>query len=107
TVGATSQPNWTALCGVLGRTDWEADLRFATGSTRHEHRAELIEAIEAITVTQPIRHWVDLLQSAGVPCAEIQTYDKVFADPHLQERGFFWEADHPTLGPVRQLGSPL
>jgi crotonobetainyl-CoA:carnitine CoA-transferase CaiB-like acyl-CoA transferase len=107
TVGATSPPNWTALCGILGRRDWQTDPRFATGSTRHEHRVELIEAIEEITVTQPIRHWVSLLESAGVPCAEIQTYDKVFADPHLRERGFFWDADHPTLGSVRQLGSPL
>lgn len=107
TVGATSQPNWTAFCRVLGRRDWETDPRFANGSTRHEHRVELVEAIEAITLTQPIGHWVRLLQEAGVPCAEIQTYDKVFADAHLQERGFFWDAEHPTLGRVRQLGSPL
>lgn len=107
TVGATSQPNWKAFCGVLGHPEWEADARFASASTRHEHRQELIEAIEAVTVTQPIRHWVALLQGAGVPCAEIQTYDKVFADPHLHERGYFWDAPHPTLGAVRQLGSPL
>jgi formyl-CoA transferase len=107
TVGATSQPNWTAFCRVLGRSEWEADQRFATASTRHEHRRELIEAIEAVTVRQPIQHWVGLLQDAGVPCAEIQTYDKVFADPHLQERGYFWDAPHPALGAVRQLGSPL
>jgi crotonobetainyl-CoA:carnitine CoA-transferase CaiB-like acyl-CoA transferase len=31
----------------------------------------------------------------------------VFTDPHLTERGFFWDAEHPDLGPVRQLGSPM
>ena len=107
TVGATSPPNWAALCAVLGRRDWEADPRYVSSSTRHDHRGELIEAIEAITETQPIRHWISLLRGAGVPCAEIQTYDKVFADAHLEERGFFWDAEHPTLGSVRQLGSPL
>jgi crotonobetainyl-CoA:carnitine CoA-transferase CaiB-like acyl-CoA transferase len=107
TVGATSQPNWKSFCDVLGRADWTYDDRFYDASTRHAHRSELIEAIEAITVTQPIRHWVRLLQGAGVPCAEIQTYDKVFTDPHLVERGYFWDADHPKLGAVRQLGSPL
>ncbi|HEY8813987.1 MAG TPA: CoA transferase [Candidatus Dormibacteraeota bacterium] len=107
TVGATSGPNWTAFCRALGRPEWETDARFVSPSTRHAHRLELIEAIEATTVTQTIGHWVALLQRAGVPCAEIQTYDKVFSDPHLRERGFFWDADHPTLGAVRQLGSPL
>jgi crotonobetainyl-CoA:carnitine CoA-transferase CaiB-like acyl-CoA transferase len=107
TVGATSQPTWTAFCRVLGRPEWEADPRFANASARHRNRTELIEAIEAITVQQPIQHWVAMLQGAGVPCAEIQTYDKVFADPHLEERGYFWDAAHPTAGAVRQLGSPL
>jgi len=42
-----------------------------------------------------------------VPCAPIQHYGQVFTDPHLLARGFFWEAPHPTLGSVRQLGSPM
>ena len=107
TVGATSVPNWRAFCEVLGRPEWESDPRFATASTRHEHRQELIEAVEAVTAAQPIDHWVGRLQQAGVPCAPIQTYDRVFADAHLRERGFFWDAPHPKLGPVRQLGSAI
>ena len=37
----------------------------------------------------------------------LQTYDQVFNDPHLNARGFFPEAPHPTLGPVKQIGSPM
>jgi formyl-CoA transferase len=42
-----------------------------------------------------------------VPCAPINDYGQVFTDPHLTERGYFWDAEHPDLGPVRQLGSPM
>jgi formyl-CoA transferase len=42
-----------------------------------------------------------------VPCGLIQNYDQVFNDPHLAARGFFPEAPHSKLGPVKQLGSPM
>jgi crotonobetainyl-CoA:carnitine CoA-transferase CaiB-like acyl-CoA transferase len=42
-----------------------------------------------------------------VPCAPIADYRQVFSDPHLAERGFFWDAPHPVLGQVRQVGSPM
>ena len=42
-----------------------------------------------------------------MPCAPIQDYGEVFNDEHLLARKFFWDAPHPTLGGVRQLGSPM
>src|SRR5205807_7998098 len=63
--------------------------------------------IEAVTVTGSRAHWIAAFQDAGVPCGAIQTYDQVFNDPHLGERGYFWEGAHPALGTVRQLGSPM
>ena len=42
-----------------------------------------------------------------MPCAPINDYGQVFTDDHLTARGFFWDAPHPALGPVRQLGSPM
>jgi formyl-CoA transferase len=52
-------------------------------------------------------HWLKLLDEAGVPCAPIQDYGQVFNDDHLNARDYFWDAPHPTLGPVRRLGSPM
>jgi crotonobetainyl-CoA:carnitine CoA-transferase CaiB-like acyl-CoA transferase len=50
---------------------------------------------------------VSQLQKAGVPCAEIQTYDQVFNDPQLRARAFFWKGRHSRLGDVDQIGSPI
>jgi formyl-CoA transferase len=47
------------------------------------------------------------MRQAGVPSGLVQTYDRVFQDPHLLARDFFPDAPHPKLGAVRQLGSPI
>ena len=107
TIGATSVPNWRALCKVLGLEQLENDARFAKNHLRHQNRRELIPLIEAVTASKPVAHWVELLGSAGIPCGPIQTYDQVFNDPHLAARGFFSDAPHAKLGPVKQIGSPM
>ena len=107
TAGVPSPPLWTAFLGVLGLPELEADPRFATNSDRHANRAELIPLLEAVTSTRTREHWLGAFQAAGVPCGAIQTYDQVFNDPHLVERGYFWDGPHEALGPIRQLGSPM
>ncbi len=92
TVGATTPRNWRSFCDVLGHPDWADDERFKDNpSTSREPRA----------------FWVSRLQIAGVPCAEIQTYDQVTNDPQLTARAFFWKGRHSRLGDVEQIGSPI
>jgi formyl-CoA transferase len=107
TLGATTKPNWEALCRALGLERLLGEARFADGSRRHAHRAELETMIEAVTNKQPVAHWLDLLERAGVPCAPIQDFGQSFNDPQLVERDFFWNAPHAKLPKVRQLGSPM
>ncbi|MDQ6771509.1 MAG: CoA transferase [Candidatus Dormibacteraeota bacterium] len=107
TLGATTARTWTALCHVLDVESLLADPRFATSSSRHEAREELLPVLEAATRERPIAHWLEALARAGVPCSPIQDYAQVFADEALTARGFLWDGVHPTLGSVRQLGSPM
>ncbi len=107
TMGATTARNWDACCEVLGLRELKDNARFKTNAVRHQNRHELIPLIEAVTQTKPAKHWVDALIEVGVPCGLLQTYDQVFNDPHLLARGFFQDAPHRTLGPVRQMGSPM
>ncbi|HXM55836.1 MAG TPA: CoA transferase [Candidatus Dormibacteraeota bacterium] len=107
TIGATSTRNWAAFCTAMGMERLRSDPRYADTNSRHAHRAELIAEIEEVTTTRPMAHWLELLEAAGVPCAPIQDYGQVFHDEHLLARQFFWEAPHPTLGSVRQVGSPM
>ena len=107
TVGATSPRNWRSLCEVLGHPEWTDEERFKDNSSRHARRDVLIPMIEEVTSREPRAHWVALLQTAGVPCAQIQTYDQVVNDPQLQARDFFWKGRHSKLGEIEQIGSPI
>ncbi|MFD2090822.1 CaiB/BaiF CoA transferase family protein [Blastococcus deserti] len=107
TAGAVTPKTWKGFCSALGLEELVDDERYATGSTRHAHRDTLIPAIEAVTTTRTTDDLVAALDAAGVPCAPIADYGQVFTDDHLNQRSYFWDAPHPTLGPVRQLGSPM
>ncbi len=107
TIGATSTRNWAAFCAAMGLEWMLGDPRYVDTNSRHAHREELIAEIEEVTRRRPMAHWIEVLEEAGVPCAPIQDYGQVFNDRHLQARGFFWDAPHPTLGSVRQIGSPM
>jgi crotonobetainyl-CoA:carnitine CoA-transferase CaiB-like acyl-CoA transferase len=107
TLGAITPKTWDGLCAALDAPHLRDDPRYADSSARHAHREELIEQIEAITTRRAAADLVAALEAQGVPCAPINDYDQVFSDRHLAERGYFWDAEHPDLGPVRQLGSPM
>ncbi|HVH65719.1 MAG TPA: CoA transferase [Candidatus Acidoferrum sp.] len=107
TVGATTPRNWHGFCRALGLTRLENDPRYADVNLRFAHRRELIDDVEKMTVTQPPAHWIGRLEREGVPCAPIQDFGQSFNDPQLLARHYFWDAPHPVMGPVRQLGSPM
>ncbi|HTD63760.1 MAG TPA: CoA transferase [Verrucomicrobiae bacterium] len=106
-VGATTPPNWTAFCRVVGLEPLETDARFADANARRRNREALVVAIEKMTRTKPAEHWLALLRTAGVPCGEIADYGDVFNDEHLLARKFFVDLEHPVLGTLRGLGSPM
>jgi len=106
-VGATTPPNWTAFCRVVGLGPLETNGRYADANARRRNREALILAIEKVTRTKPAEHWLALLREAGVPCGEIADYGDVFNDEHLLARNFFVDLEHPVLGTLRGLGSPM
>ena len=107
TIGATTPRNWEAFCRALGLERLLDDPRYANTSLRYRHRDTLIPVIEQVIATRRTGEWLALLEAAGVPCAPIENYGQVFTDPHLNARHYFWDAPHPKLGRVRQLGSPM
>ena len=106
-VGATTPPTWASFCRALGLDALETDARFADANARRRNRPALVALIEQVTRTRPAAHWLRLLRAAGVPCGEIADYRDVFEDPHLVARNFFVDLEHPVLGTLRGLGSPL
>ncbi len=98
---------YQSLCALLGRDDLASDPRFATNSLRIQHRDELIPDLQEQFVLRETGEWLEKLRAAGIPCGAINTVSQIFNDPHIQARGFVWECEHPTAGPIKLSGSPL
>ncbi|WP_245159549.1 CoA transferase [Blastococcus sp. CT_GayMR19] len=107
TIGANTPNTWAGFCRTLGMTDELADERYSDATRRHARRGELLDVIESRTRARTTADLLAALGEAGVPCAPINDYGQVFTDDHLAARNFFWDAPHPALGPVRQIGSPM
>ena len=107
TIGANTPNTWSGLCATLDMADELADPGYADASRRHARRGELLDVVESRTRARTTADLLAALGAAGVPCAPINDYGEVFTDEHLNAREFFWDAPHPTLGPVRQIGSPM
>jgi formyl-CoA transferase len=107
TLGAANERLFRRLCDVLGHAEWAAMPEFVDNASRVRNREALAARIEAITSLQPRRHWLALLEANDIPCGPINDYAQVFADPQVRAREMMVEVDHPTLGHLRTLGSPL
>jgi formyl-CoA transferase len=104
TIGGANQRNWERICQVLGLERLLRRKKFATDESRVQHRDELAEAIEAVTIKQPRAHWLRVLEEAGVPAGPINTYPEVFAHPQTLARAMLQYVDHPIGGHIAQLG---
>jgi crotonobetainyl-CoA:carnitine CoA-transferase CaiB-like acyl-CoA transferase len=107
TVGAANDRTFRKLSAIVGHPEWADSPRFSTDATRVAHRVELAGMIEAILIEQPRVHWLETLEAGGVPCGSINDYSEVFADPQVRARELAVEIDHPALGTVKALGTPL
>jgi formyl-CoA transferase len=107
TIGANTNRLFQRLCTVLGRDEWSSEPDFASNGSRVRNRARLASLIESVMVQQPCHHWLSALDAADIPCGPINDYAQVFSDPQVAARAMVLETDHPVLGRLRTLGSPI
>ncbi len=106
-IAASSARMWERLCDAMGQPGWKAREAWRTQKGRSQDRAAINAAIGEVTRHQSAAHWVQLFEAAGVPCGPIYRMDQVFEDPHVQQLGIVQPVQHPQLGDIRLVGSPL
>jgi len=106
-LGVGSDAQWRRFCQLANCPELAEDPRFATNPKRVENREALIPILRELFKRKTAQEWLDLLLEAKIPCAPINTIDKVFADPQVLARDMLVEVPHPTAGKVKLAGSPL
>lgn len=93
-----------ALLGVVGGIEDDA----ATGErTREETMALIREKVTTWTRERKKYDAMRELAEAGVPASAVLTTQDLYTNPHLVERGFVHEVEHPIHGTIKLLGWPV
>ena len=98
---------WRGLVKAMGNPDW-AQLEIFDDMFSRGQNADLIYSLIgewAMTLTK--QEIMDLAQANGVPTTAVYTVADAADSPHLRERGYVMEMEHPFLGRVRNIGAPV
>lgn len=104
-LAAANDKLFKAACEAMGRPDLGNDPRFATNSNRVQHRDELLSEMSGVFANEPLSHWVEAFELAGVPAAPARSIDEVFNSP--EGKNMVSEVDDPNRGRLRLVRSPI
>ena len=106
-MAAATEDMWVKLCKLVGHAEWASHPDYKDNAARGRNRTELKQKLNAIFATRSKMEWTLDLVKLGLPAGPIFTLDQVFEDQHVNETGIVEEVEHPTLGTLRLVASPI
>lgn len=107
-IAAGNDTLFLLMADTLGAPGLALHPLFATNDLRCRNRKAMVAAIEDITRTNTVEHWIDLLNKEGVPCSPINTIDKLFDHPQLLARDMIIKVKSGDDGSaLRTAGNPI
>lgn len=106
-VAAWVERLWAPFCKALGLDALASDPRFATGSDRLAHRAELEAVLAPVFRNRTVAQWMDALEQADVLCAPVNDYPGLVRHPQVVATGFITEQVHPRAGRFKTIATPV
>lgn len=106
-VGIANDRLWQRFCRATGNDALGADPKFLTNVDRVARYAETVGIVQAIIRPLGSDHWVTMLNAQDVPCTPVNTIADLAAHAHTAARGIILEYDHPTLGRLNGVATPI
>jgi crotonobetainyl-CoA:carnitine CoA-transferase CaiB-like acyl-CoA transferase len=97
-IAVENDPEWQAMCGLMGQPALMQDARYATAEARWHNQDELREPITRWTRTLSKLEVAARLQAAGIRAAPVLDAKGVTEDPYLAARNFFTDLIHAEAG---------
>ena len=104
---AGNDDQFRRLCLALAMPDLAGDPRFGSSPDRVANAAALDAIVRPAMANRDLADCLAAFEKAGVPAGPINDFERVFADPHVRERDAVVQLDHPKLGAVACLASPM
>ncbi|GMU45802.1 MAG: dehydratase [Porticoccaceae bacterium] len=93
---------FAGACAVFDAPELREDPRFHTLADRFANAHEMMAEFKARARRFTTADLVARMEAAEVPCAKVNDFADVIADPRVVHRGSLVEYDHPQGGRVRQ-----
>ena len=105
-IACAAEKFWGLLCDALDIAEIKSDPRFQTMADRLKNKDELNSLLSDIFIQKTSAEWDEILSREGVPCAPVNTIDRVFEDPAIRHRSAVISVDH--FGEkFRSFGNPI
>ncbi|MBN1529694.1 MAG: CoA transferase [Thermoleophilaceae bacterium] len=106
-VAAANDGLFRALCRAIGAEELARDDRFQTNAARVEHRSVLVPELERRFRERPAEDWVAALDAAGVPVGKVRSVPEALAAAAAAGRPATVAVEHPAIGALDLVGSPI
>jgi len=100
-IAANQQQQWEDLAEVLGVPELVTDARFRERDTRKGNRYVLGPLLEERLMRETTAHWVEVLNSRGIPAGGVLSLESALNSEQSRHRGVLEEVEAPELGKIR------
>jgi crotonobetainyl-CoA:carnitine CoA-transferase CaiB-like acyl-CoA transferase len=98
---------WNGLCKAMGNPEWAQAELFQDMFARGQNADVIYPLIEQWTLEHTKWEVMDVCQANGCPTTAVFTVAEACDHPHLRERGYVVDLEHPVMGTVRDMGAPV
>lgn len=105
-IAVGNDEEWLAFCQVIGNPPWTKEEMFHSQLSRWQNQEELDRLVAEWTRNHTHYQVMEMLQGVGIAAGPSCSVTDLFHDPHLRERGFFVEINHPEMGKAPLIRTP-
>ena len=82
-IAAGNDKLWHEVCVAVNLPEMAQDTRFLTQSDRAQNQQDLVAILAPIFKSRSAADWLDEMDNRNVPCAPINDFAQILADPHV------------------------
>ncbi|CAN5261047.1 CaiB/BaiF CoA-transferase family protein [soil metagenome] len=105
--GAWAADSWPRFCRAVGMPELETDARFATNGVRVKNRRDLNLILNDVFSQRTVAQWEDAFRDADALFGPVLTIGKLLEHPQMKAMGMLGSVEHPRIGTIPQLSSPI
>ena len=106
-IAAGNERLWHEVCDAAGLPELKSDPRFNPQSQRAKNQKQLAAILQPVFATRGKAEWLAEFDRRGVPCAPINTYPEILADPQVTHLRLVQDMTLPNGKRTRTVAFPM